>query len=239
MSFSSKVKSEIAEVFNESSHCQKASISAIMNAEQFVNGGTQEFDTPYLTKKACCKRAYLRAAFVCAGSVNGPGKAYHFEFTANTTQHCLHLVKLLNAFGLSPKSATRKGKFVIYFKEGEQIAEILNIMGAHKSLLEFENNRAEKEMGNSINRLANFETANIDKSISAAVKQIEEITFIANTIGLNALDAQLHECAILRMNNPELSLAEIGQKLLPPLGKSGVNHRFRKISEIANELNGK
>ena len=233
MSFSSKVKAEIEQVFGEHSHCRTASLSAIMNATT----GLLENDIDHIViERTCCKRTYLRSAFICAGSVNGPGKVYHLEFIANDNLHCQQIISLLRSFSLSPKSSTRKGKYVVYFKESEQIAEVLNIIGAHKSLLEFENNRAEKEIGNSINRLANCETANIDKSISAAVKQIEGIKTIANTIGLDALDAQLYECATLRLNNPELSLAEIGQKLLPPIGKSGVSHRFRRISEIANEL---
>jgi len=186
--------------------------------------------------KSCCKRAYLRAAFLCAGSVNGPGKAYHLEFTANNEQHSTEIQGLLRSFGLSPKSVYRKNKFIIYFKESDQIADVLNIIGAHKQYIEFEMNRAEKEVGNSINRMANFETANIDKSILAAVKQIEDIKLISATIGLDALPNQLQECAILRMDEPALSLVELGQRLLPPIGKSGVNHRFRKLAEIAKEL---
>jgi len=227
--FSSKVKEEITQVFGEHSHCLEASTSAIMN---------KIFDetTLFTVERTCCKRMYLRSAFICAGSVNGPGKAYHLEFIANNEPHCQQIIKLLSVFSLSPKTSARNGKFVIYFKESEQIAEVLNIIGAHKSLLEFENNRAEKEVGNSINRLANCETANIDKSISAAIKQIDELKIIANTIGLDALEPQLYQCATLRLNNPELSFTEIGQKLLPPISKSGVSHRFRKISKIAMSL---
>ena len=217
MSFSSKVKAEIAQVFGKDSHCRNESKSDIIDT----------LDD---------KRAYVRTAFMSAGSVNGPGKAYHLEFTANDKRHCLELSELLREFSLSPKSVSRKGKFIVYFKDGDQIAEVLNIIGAHKSLLEFENNRAEKDVGNSINRIANCETANIDKSILAAIKQIEDIKIIVAGMGLDALDVQLHECAVLRLNNPELNLAEIGQKLSPPIGKSGVNHRFRRIAEIAAEI---
>ena len=168
-----------------------------------------------------------------AGSVNGPQKEYHLEFVAANKCFAEGIADLLRAFELSPKLTARKNKDVVYFKEGEQISEVLNIIGAHRALLEFENNRAGKELGNSINRAANCEAANADKSVQAAVKQIEEIKLIAANAGLNSLPPQLEECARLRLDCPELSLTEIGERLSPPIGKSGVNHRFRKISQIA------
>ena len=189
-----------------------------------------------VVKKVCCKRAYLKAAFVMSGSVNGPDKEYHLEFVAPTERFAGEIAELLRSFDLTPKIAARKSKYIVYFKESEQIAEVLNIFGAHISFLEFENNRAGKELGNSINRAANCEAANADKSISAAVKQIEDIGLIEKTIGINALPIQLQECARLRLLHPELNLTELGGEFSPPIGKSGVNHRFRKIAEIAKDV---
>jgi hypothetical protein len=209
----------------------------ILQATGFISGGRFERRMNRLiVRKPCCKRAYLRASFLCAGSVNGPGKTYHLEFAANDGRHCSELTELLSFFGLSPKTTMRKNRHVIYFKEGEQVAEVLNIINAHKSLLEFENNRAEKEMGNAVNRIANCGAANIDKSVSAAVRQIEDIRRIAGRMGLASLPPQLLEYALIRTENPELSLVEIGKLMSPPISKSGVNHRIRKIVEIAKGL---
>ena len=217
LSFSSKVKAEIQRFFGENRDCRNMSGSVII-------------------EKPNKNRIYLRTAFLEAGSVNGTDKAYHLEFIVNDENQHIKLIKILKGFGLTPKTTSRSGKSIIYFKDGNQIAEILNIIGAHKSLMEFENTRAKKEIGNSINRLANCEAANIDKSISAAVKHREDIELIIEKMGLESLDSQLYECAILRLNNPELSLFEIGQKLSPPIGKSGVSHRFRKIAAIAENI---
>jgi len=208
----------------------------ILQATGFMSGnGILEMKmNRMIVKKTCCKRAYLKAAFMTSGSVNGPDKEYHLEFVAPNERFASEVAGLLRSFNLAPKLAARKSKYIVYFKESEQIAEVINIFGAHKALLEFENNRAGKELGNLINRTANCEAANADKSISAAVKQIECIRLIDEKIGIKTLPAQLEECARLRLEFPELNLAELGEKLSPPISKSGVNHRLRKIAEIAN-----
>lgn len=189
-----------------------------------------------VVKSTCCKRAYVRGAFLCCGSINDPQKTYHLEFVTGQENEDAGLIGLLKFFELSPKTVMRKAHRIVYFKDGEQISVVLNIIGAHVSLMEFENRRVYKNMGNSINRIANCEAANADKSVSAAVRQIEDIQLINRTIGLGSLPPQLEEAALIRMEHPEYSLKEIAQKINPPVSKSGVNHRLRKISQIAENI---
>lgn len=184
----------------------------------------------------CCSRAYLRGAFLGGGSVSNPKKAYHLEFVTNSGQHALGLKRLVNRFGLNSKIVERKGNYVVYLKEGEQISDMLNIMGAHNALLKFENTRIYKNVRNNVNRIVNCETANLTKTIHASVKQIENIKHIRDTVGLNSLPLNLKEVAELRLNFPDASLKELGQMLTPTLGKSGVNHRLRRIEELAEDI---
>ena len=142
----------------------------------------------------------------------------------------------MNVFELDAKIIMRKKYFVVYIKEGTQIVDMLNIMEAHISLMELENIRILKEMRNSINRRVNCETANISKTVSAAVKQIEDITYIRDTVGFSELTDGLREIAQIRLDYPEASLVELGKLLSTPVGKSGVNHRLRKLSMMAEEL---
>ena len=146
------------------------------------------------------------------------------------------LCGMLESFGVEAKVTLRKGSHILYVKEGSQIADILNVMEAHVGLMKFENVRILKEMRNSVNRQVNCETANLNKTVSAAVKQIEDIQYIQKTIGFGKLPENLAETARLRLEQPGLSLKELGQLLTPPVGKSGVNHRLRKLSSIAEEL---
>jgi hypothetical protein len=192
-----------------------------------------------IKKSRCCCRSYLRGAFLGGGSVSSPDKAYHLEFVTNSGQHADHLRNLINAFGLNSKIVERKGNYVVYLKEGEQIVDLLNIMGAHNALLKFENTRIYKEMRNNVNRIVNCETANLTKTINASVKQIENIEYIRDTAGLNSLPPNLREIAELRLNYREASLKELGQMLTPPLGKSGINHRLRKIEQKAEDIKTK
>ena len=189
-----------------------------------------------LTKSSCCKRAYIRGAFLSTGSLTNPEKNYHLEFVNNDESHATELSELINSFKLSSKVVLRKEHFVVYLKEGEQIVDLLNIMGAHNSLMALENIRILKEMRNSVNRLVNCETANLNKTISASVQQVEDINLIKSKKGLLSLSPQLEEIAMIRLQYPNSSLKEIGQMLSPPVGKSGVNHRLRKISDIAECL---
>ena len=163
-------------------------------------------------------------------------KAYHFEIVCHTKEQAKQLQELLCGFDTDAKIVERKGHYVVYIKEGAHIVDSLNIMEAYVSLMKLENVRILKEMRNSVNRKVNCETANISKTVNAAVKQIEDIRLIQKMRGLDDLPAQLREMALLRLEYPDAPLKELGGYLDPPMGKSGVNHRLRKLSAIAEEL---
>ncbi len=192
-----------------------------------------------LIKKDCCKRAYLRGAFLAGGFVNDPEKAYHLELVSSDAEYTKLLTYLLSQFNIIPKCSLRKKYSVLYFKESEVISDVLNIMGAHKSLMEMVNAKIVKNVRNSVNRRNNCDMANITKAVTAASKQIEDILLIQNTVGLDALPDSLKEMAVVRMENPESSFSELGELLSPQVGKSGVNHRLRKLSEYAEDLRKK
>lgn len=189
-----------------------------------------------IIKKRCCKRAYLRGAFLGSGSVTDPGKAYHLEIVTNNSMLSEDIKSLLNYFNLNAKIVTRKKNFVIYLKEGEQIVDFLNIIGAYNTLMDLENIRIVKEMRNKVNRLVNCETANLNKIVDTSVRQMSNIQYIEETRGLKILPSKLREIAELRLEHSEASLQELGEMLNPPVGKSGVNHRMKKIEEIAEKI---
>ena len=189
-----------------------------------------------LIQNPCCRRAYIRGAFLASGSVSDPEKGYHFEIVCADSARAEQLSAMLESFGIEAKITLRKHSYILYVKEGSQIGDILNVMEAHVGLMKFENIRILKEMRNSVNRQVNCETANLNKTVSAAVKQIEDIQYIQSTIGFEKLPENLAEIARLRLEQPGMSLKELGQMLTPPVGKSGVNHRLRKLSFIAEEL---
>lgn len=186
--------------------------------------------------KNCCKRAFIRGAFLAAGSISDPEKFYHFEIACATEGKAFQLQGLILAFGLDAKIVQRKRYYVVYIKEGSQIVDILNVMEAPVALMELENIRILKEMRGSVNRQVNCETANINKTVSAAVKQMEDITYIRDTVGFDRLPENLQEIAQLRLLKPEATLKELGEALDPPVGKSGVNHRLRKLGSMAEKL---
>lgn len=173
---------------------------------------------------------------MAAGSISDPNKAYHFEIVCHTKEQARQLQELLCGFDTDAKIVERKGHYVVYIKEGAHIVDSLNIMEAYVSLMKLENVRILKEMRNSVNRKVNCETANISKTVNAAVKQIEDIRLIQKMRGFDDLPAQLREMALLRLEYPDAPLKELGGYLDPPMGKSGVNHRLRKLSAIAEEL---
>lgn len=189
-----------------------------------------------LVQAVCCKRAYIRGAFIAAGSMSNPSKSYHFEIVCNRLEEAEYLKSMMNAFDLDAKIIERKKTYVVYLKEGAQIVDVLNVMEAHVALLEFENIRIMKEMRNSVNRKVNCETANINKTVSAAVRQMEDIKYIRDTVGFDRLPEGLKDVALTRLAYPDASLKELGGLLETPVGKSGVNHRLRKLSEIAVKL---
>ena len=182
---------------------------------------------------SCCKRAFLRGAFLASGSISTPEKSYHFEIVCATMEKARQLCGIIKYFEIDAKIVERKKHFVVYIKEGESIVDMLNIMEAHQSLMELENIRILKEMRNTVNRKVNCETANLNKTVSAAVKQIEDINLIEKTVGISSLPKPLQDMAYVRLENPDASLKELGTLMSPQVGKSGVNHRLKKISEIA------
>ena len=181
------------------------------------------------------RRVRVRQCFLDGGTIADPIKSYHLAFTLPSNK-AKELTLTLEKFGLSPKTLAKSDQTVVYLKEADEISDVLKIIGANKSLLEFENKRVEKELRNNLNRQVNCESANINKIVTAAQSQIDAINFIANEVGLNNLSKQLREVARLRQTHDTASLSEIGEMLIPPLGKSGVNHRLRKICEIAEEM---
>lgn len=187
-------------------------------------------------QQSCCRRAFIRGAFLASGSISDPEKFYHFEIVCAARPKAEQLKNIIATFGLDAKIVVRKKYYVVYIKEGSQIVDILNVMEAPVSLMELENIRILKEMRNSVNRQVNCETANINKTVSAAVKQINDIVFIRDTAGFESLPPGLAQIARARLEKPEATLKELGEDLEPPVGKSGVNHRLRKLCELAERL---
>ncbi|WCN38206.1 DNA-binding protein WhiA [Aneurinibacillus uraniidurans] len=186
----------------------------------------------------CCKRAYLRGAFLAGGSVNHPeASSYHLEVFSSHQEHCEKLVELANYFDLNARCIERKKGHIMYIKEGEKIAEFLRIIEAHQALFFFEDVRIVKEMKNSANRLNNCDMANLNKTVAAAMQQIENIMLIDRHMGLANLPDRLREVAELRLQHRDMNLAELGE-MVPSgkVSKSGINHRLRKINEIASKL---
>ena len=198
--------------------------------------GCQPVVEPTIVTKSCCRRSFIRGAFLAAGSVSNPNKAYHFEIVVSQEQNGELLCEVMRSFEIDAKMIARKYHHVVYVKEGAQIVDLLNVMEAHVALMEFENVRILKDMRNTINRKVNCEAANINKTVKAASRQVEDILYIREKIGLAALAEGLEEIALLRIEYPEASLKELGEMLHPPVGKSGVNHRLKKLSEIAEGL---
>ncbi len=199
-------------------------------------GDLEEPVSQLLIKNSCCQRAFLRGAFLCIGSMSDPQKSYHLEFVCTDEDKARQLQSVIQGFEIDAKIVTRKKYYVVYLKEGASIVDLLNICEAHISLMNLENMRILKEMRNSINRRVNCETANISKTVNAATRQIEDIEYIRDFYGFQNLPANLRQMAEVRLENPEAPLKELGEYLDPPVGKSGVNHRLRKLSELAERL---
>lgn len=189
-----------------------------------------------VVQQYCCRRAFIRGAFLVSGSISDPEKSYHYEIVCSAEGKAEQLKKIMNSFEIDAKVILRKKSYVVYVKEGSQISDLLNIMEAHVALMKFENVRILKDMRNAVNRKVNCETANINKTVSAAVKQVEDILYIRDTIGLENLSEALYDVALTRLSYPEATLKELGDLLTPSVGKSGVNHRLRKLGEIAEKL---
>ncbi len=187
-----------------------------------------------LVQKTCCKRAFIRGAFLVSGSMSNPKKSYHLELVSNNKEKAEQLRELIETFSIDPKIVARKNNYVVYIKEGSQIVDFLNVVEAHVALVDLVNVRILKDMRNTINRQVNCEAANINKTVIASKKQIEDIVYIRDHVGFGDLSKGLKDIAILRVEHPDASLKELGTMLSPQIGKSGVNHRLRKLSMIAD-----
>lgn len=264
MSYASDVKEELYAVVDKDRHCQIAELAAILSFSNKTKkldgrqvivpdkeddrlyktycalnkrlGDNCDIDNELITRKICTKRAYIRGAFLAAGTMSDPNKSYQFEIVSHNNEQAVFLRDMMLTFDINPKIVRRKNCFVVYLKEGSDIVEILNVMKAHIALMDLENVRIMKEMRGSVNRKVNCETANITKMVNASVKQIEDIEYIQKTIGLSKLPEALSEMALVRLEYPDMPLKELGNYLSTPIGKSGVNHRLRRISEIAQKL---
>jgi DNA-binding protein WhiA len=182
------------------------------------------------------KKDFLRRVFLLDGYIANPEKEYHLEILTDQKEIASIICELLAEFGINAKIIEKKYKFATYVKEAESIALFLNIIGAHKALFKFEDAKVVHEMNNQINRVVNCETANLSKIVNTAVRQVEAIKKIDSKMGLKNLSENLREIAELRLKNPEMSLADLGKLLKEPIGKSGVNHRLKKLEEIAEGL---
>jgi len=244
MSFCSEIKDEITNIQIKNNCCKEAYLLGMVS----VNGLTETYSAIYekelqkdvlftqIQDKECCARAYIRGAFLEGGYVNDPENSYHLEIVQHNLKNAEFLVKVFEIFDVHFKILKKKEKIYIYIKDSESISTVINIIGAHKALLNFENIRALHEMRNNINRVVNCETANLSKTLDASVRQVKIITEIAEKVGLNALPKDLQEIAEARLSNPDMSLKELGESLENKLGKSGVNHRLKKIEEFHEKI---
>ncbi|WP_047984104.1 DNA-binding protein WhiA [Ornithinibacillus californiensis] len=217
----------------EDVHEMLTELGIMKDSYTFVRGISERY-----LERDCCRRAYLRGAFLAGGSINNPEtSSYHLEISNTSEDHNNSLCELLNSFGLRARVLERKKGFIVYMKEAEKITEFLSIIGANNALFKFEDVRIVRDMRNSVNRLVNCETANLNKTIGAAFRQIENIKLIERTVGLEALPEKLREIAILRVQHEDVSLKELGELVATgKISKSGINHRLKKIDEFAEKI---
>lgn len=182
------------------------------------------------------KKAIIRGSFLGAGSINNPDKTYHLEINLSNIQNLNSLCKILNDMEVKNKKLEQNKKYSIYLKDGEDISEFIALLGANASVLKYEDIRVQREMRGKVNRIVNCKTANLNKTINASVEQIDAIKKLQKSNKFNTLDENLKEISILRLENPDISLIELGKMLKKPLGKSGVNYRLKKIIQIAKEI---
>lgn len=180
------------------------------------------------------KRAIIRGCFLGAGSINNPESKYHLEINLSSRKNLEFIIKVLEKFNINIKILEQQ--YTIYIKEAEEISKLLALMGANTAVLKFEDIRIQREMRGKVNRLVNCQTANLNKTINASVEQIEAIKKLQKENRFSKLDDNLKEIALLRLENPDMPLKELGEILKVPVGKSGVNYRLKKIIQIANDL---
>lgn len=217
----------------------KKEAQAILKDLELLEGDEISVAIPErITESDCCVRSYLRGAFLAGGSMNNPETStYHLEISTMHETHAEQLTRLMNTYDLNAKYIERKRNFIVYLKEAEKIAELLSLIGGYQALLKFEDTRILRDLRNSVNRLVNCETANLNKTIGAAVRQVENINYIDEIIGLDELPNKLREIAILRVEHDGVSLKELGEMVSSgAISKSGVNHRLKKLDQIADKL---
>ena len=188
-----------------------------------------------ILKNTCCKRAFLRGAFLASGSVSDPDKGYHLEFVCEDGSKADQIVRLCRDFEINARKTLRRDETIVYVKEGEMIGELLSVMGAQNSYMDFENRRIYKDVSNTVNRRVNCETSNIRKTVTAASRQLDDIRFLEEHGFLDDLPDPLREAAYGRLEHPDATLAELGALMDPPVGKSGINHRLLRLSDIARQ----
>ena len=188
-----------------------------------------------LTQDEQLARLLIRESFIKKGFVNDPNKEYHLEILFKSKKKEEQVKEIISNFGIDIKETKKGSDYMLYLKDGEEISSFLALIGATKAVLKFEEIRVIKDTRNNVNRLVNCETANLNKTINAAVKQIEDIKKLKRNKKFEILPDNLKELANLRLENPDLTYEELGKMLSKPIGKSGVSHRLEKISKIANE----
>lgn len=192
-----------------------------------------------LLTKQCCLRAYLRGVFLARGYVQNPEKGYHMEFMTDSIVHARGLVRLAECFDVVPKIVRRKKGHMVYVKGGDDVCQLLRVMGANSAVLAMESVRVIRGVRGDVNRVVNFETANLTKAVDAGVAQVKAIKAIDEIIGIRSLSPGLQEIARLRLTNPEVTLKELGQMVSPSISKSAVNHRMRRLMDLAQRIDGK
>lgn len=212
--------------------CDKKLIEEVYRTYRFINVRTINSEIIVTNSIG----GFTAGIFLACGSVNDPSKEYHLEFSVQGEVLAEELTVLLNDIGVTAKTAIRRGQHIVYIKDSESIEDTLTFMGAQNCTLELMNVKIYKDVRNKANRIANCDSANIDKVVKASMRQIEDIRLIEKTDGLESLNAELREVAEIRLENTDMSLQEIGESLAVPISRSGVNHRFRKIAMIADGI---
>ena len=231
MSFSEQIKNEILMTKNK-----KCCILPLRYGELITESNQIKIsDIRKIVKDTCCKRAFLKGVFLGSGCIVNPNTDYHFEVTIKSKIYADFVVKIMSEFDLNVKVIKRKSNYVIYLKDSEQISTLLAVLEANKAVLDYENIRINKSITNNINRTVNCETANLIKTIEAAVKQQEAINKLKSKNKFNELNPKLKEVASLRLKYPEASLDELVQKCSYKISKSGIYHRLNKIVKLSEE----
>lgn len=231
MSFSEQIKDEILRTKNK-----KCCILPLRYGELITESKDIKItDIKKLVKDSCCKRSFLKGVFLGSGCIVNPNIDYHFEVTTKYKVYADYIIKLMSQFNINAKLIKRNSNYVIYLKDSEQISTLLAVLEANKAILEYENIRISKSIKNNINRSVNFETANLTKTIEAAVKQQHAIEKLKEEDRFNELNPKLKEIAYLRLKYPEASLDELAEKCSYQISKSGVYHRLNKIIKLSEE----